>query len=87
MQFPVRSHCNLDLIDCRRRLAAEGDSVIADDVDAHGWVLLVDSAAVPPVTSLTLSSPTKATPFRIMPGRRLASSEHRIARPRTCDLR
>ena len=24
------------------RLAAEGDSVIADDVDAHEWVLLID---------------------------------------------
>jgi hypothetical protein len=35
---------NLAVIDCRRRLAAEGDSVIANDVDAHWWGLLLASA-------------------------------------------
>jgi hypothetical protein len=30
--------------DCGRRLAAESDSVIANDVDAHGWGLLFASA-------------------------------------------
>jgi hypothetical protein len=34
--------------DCRRRLAAQRDSVVADDIDAHEWVLLIDPPAVPP---------------------------------------
>src|SRR6267378_5989068 len=38
MQFLVGCDDNLALIDCGRWLAAEGDSVIADNVDAHGWV-------------------------------------------------
>src|SRR6267143_3417180 len=38
MQFLVGCDDNLALIDCGRWLAAEGDSVIANDVDAHGWV-------------------------------------------------
>src|SRR5207253_8371329 len=45
VQFLVRSDGNLTLIHCGRRFAAERDSVIADDVDAHGWVLLIDPAA------------------------------------------
>jgi hypothetical protein len=39
------------------------------------------------VNPLTLSPPAKATPFRIMPWRSSARFEHRIARPRTRDLR
>src|SRR5215470_14969631 len=69
------------------RLAAQRDSVIADNVNAHGWVLLIDPATVPPVTPLTLSLPVKATAFRIIPWRCSARFEHRIARPRTRDLR
>jgi len=42
---------------------------------------------VPPVTPLTLSLPVKATAFRIIPWRCSARFEHRIARPRTRDLR
>src|SRR3984893_17194461 len=44
MQLLARSDCNFALIHCSRRLAAEGDSVIANDVDAHRWVLLVEPA-------------------------------------------
>src|SRR6266403_1787460 len=57
------------------------------DVDAHGWVLLIDPAAVPPVTPLTLSTPTKASLFPIMLWRCLAGSEHGITQPRPHDLR
>ena len=35
----------LALIHCGRRFAVERDSVIANDVDAHRWVLLIDPAA------------------------------------------
>jgi Zinc-binding dehydrogenase len=66
VQFLIRSDGNLAVIECGRRLATQRDSVVADDVNAHGWVLLIDPAAVPPVTPLTLSSPTKATLFRII---------------------
>jgi hypothetical protein len=44
MQFLVRCDDNLALIHRGRRLAAEGDAVIANDVDAHGWGLLVAPA-------------------------------------------
>src|SRR5215813_13885735 len=37
VQFLVRGDGNLALIHCRRRLAAQRDSIIADDVDAHEW--------------------------------------------------
>jgi hypothetical protein len=70
------------LLTAAGRLAAQRDSVIADNVIAHEWVLLIDPAAAPPVTPLTLSSPTKATPFRIIPWHCSARFEHRIARPR-----
>ena len=40
VQFLVRCDDNLALTDYGRRLAAEGDSVIANDVNAHGWDLL-----------------------------------------------
>jgi transposase len=40
VQFLVRRDDNLALIHCRRPLAAESDSVIANDVDAHGCGLL-----------------------------------------------
>ena len=45
MQILLRSDGNLTLIHCGWRLAAERDPVIADDIDAHGWVLLIDPAA------------------------------------------
>ena len=38
------------VIDGGRGLAAQRDSVIADDVDAHGWVLLMTRQRLPPVT-------------------------------------
>ena len=41
VQFLVRSDGNLALIHCARRFAAQRDSVIGDDVDAHEWVLLI----------------------------------------------
>src|SRR5437868_5302123 len=44
VQFLVRRDDNLALIRCGRRLAAEGDSVTTNDVDAHGWGLLFASA-------------------------------------------
>ncbi|HJY51603.1 MAG TPA: hypothetical protein VJ349_23630, partial [Stellaceae bacterium] len=44
MKLLARCYRYLALIHCRRRLAAEGDSVIANDVDAHGWGLLIDLA-------------------------------------------
>jgi hypothetical protein len=43
-QLRTRSDRNLALIDCGRWLTAEGDSGIANDVDAHGWVLLLEPA-------------------------------------------
>ena len=36
------------VIDCRRRLAAQRDPVVANNIDAHEWVLLIGPAAVPP---------------------------------------
>ena len=48
VQLLVRCNGNLAVIDCRRRLTAQGDPVVADNVDAHEWVLLIDPAAVPP---------------------------------------
>ena len=48
LQLLIRGDGNLAVIDCRRRLAAQRDSVAADDVDAHEWVSLFDPAAVPP---------------------------------------
>src|SRR5580700_8481445 len=46
VQLLVRCNGNLAVIDCRRRLAAQRDSVVADDIYAHEWVLLIDPAAV-----------------------------------------
>src|ERR1700738_143872 len=43
-------------------------------------------AGAPPVTPLTLSSPTKATLFRIMSWRCWATFEHGIAQPNPRDL-
>jgi hypothetical protein len=45
VQFRFRRDGNLAVIDSGRGLPAQRDSVIADDVDAHGWVLLNDPAA------------------------------------------
>src|SRR5690349_7563708 len=50
MQFLFGSDGNLTLIYCGRRLAAQRDPVSADDVDAHGWVLLIHPAAAAAVT-------------------------------------
>src|SRR4029077_9329018 len=47
-QLLIRGDGNLAVIECRRRLAAQRDSVVADDVDALEWVSLFDPAAVPP---------------------------------------
>jgi hypothetical protein len=44
VQFLIRTDHYLTLIDRRRRLAAQPDSVIADDVNAHDWVLLRNPA-------------------------------------------
>jgi N-methylhydantoinase A len=48
MQLLIRGDGNLAIIECRRRLAAQRDSVATDDVDAHEWVSLFNPAAVPP---------------------------------------
>src|SRR5215510_9353461 len=50
MQILLRSDGNFTLIHCGWRLAAQRNSVIADDVNAHGWVLLIDPRRLPPVT-------------------------------------
>src|SRR5215472_756431 len=71
MQFLLRGDGNLALIHCRRRLAAQRDSIIADDVDAHGRVLrVVTRGRYRGGPTLTLSSPSKATLFRIILWRR-----------------
>src|SRR6516162_9109763 len=81
VQFLFRRDGKLALTDCSRRLAAQRDSIVADDVDAHGWGLLADPAATAAGDpTLTLSSPTKATLFRIMLWRCYATAEHGIAR-------
>src|SRR5262249_61935967 len=67
------------LIDCGRRLAAQRDPVIADDVNAHEWVLLSHPTAGAAGDPLTLSSAAKATSFRIILWRCWAPSEHGIA--------
>ena len=45
VQLLIRGDGNLAVIECRRRLAAQRDPVIADNVNAHGWVILIDPAA------------------------------------------
>ena len=45
VQFLVRSDGDLALIEYCRCLAEQPDSIIADDIDAHGWVLLAGPAA------------------------------------------
>src|ERR1700751_1644432 len=42
MQLLVRCNGNLAVIKYRRRPAAQRDPVVADDIDAHDWVLLID---------------------------------------------
>src|SRR4051794_34876637 len=54
VQLLVRCNGNLAVIDCRRRLAAQRDSVVADDIDAHEWVLLIDPTATPPSSTHAL---------------------------------
>src|SRR6202035_4022861 len=48
VQLLIRCNRNLAVVDCCRRRAAQRDPVIANDIDAHKWVLLIDPAAVPP---------------------------------------
>src|SRR6202030_4846899 len=48
VQLLIRCNGNLAVVDCCRRRAAQRDPVIANDIDAHEWVLLIDPAAVPP---------------------------------------
>src|SRR5215472_888216 len=67
VQLLFRRDRNLAVIDCGWCLAAERDPVIADDIDAHWWVLLVcPRGGCRQRPTLTLSSPTKATLFRII---------------------
>src|SRR5207302_11236439 len=54
VQLLVRCNGNLAVIDCRRRLAAQRDFVVADDIYAHKWVLLIDPAATPPSSTHAL---------------------------------
>jgi hypothetical protein len=71
----------------RRRLAAEGNSIIANDVDAHRWGLLFASAQCRRWTTLTLSSRGKAALFRRILWRCSATAEHEIAQPKPRDPR
>src|ERR1700730_5065581 len=47
-QLLVRCNGKLAVIECRPRYTAKRDPVVADDIDAHEWVLLIDPAAAPP---------------------------------------
>src|SRR6202040_3425372 len=87
VQLLVGCNGNLAVIDCRRRLAAQRDSVVADDINAHEWGAPDRPGGGSAVTPLTLSSPTKASLFPIILWRCLAGSEHGITRPRPHDLR
>jgi hypothetical protein len=65
LQFLLRSDGDLALSHCGQWLSAQRNSVIANHVDAHGgfsWLIPRPVAAGDP---LTLSLPTKATPFWI----------------------
>src|SRR6516162_74109 len=76
VQSFLRRDDNLALADCGRRLAAQRDAVIADDVGAHGgfsWLVRRPAAAGAP---LTLSSPPKATLLWIILWRCCAAAEH-----------
>jgi len=44
MQFLLRHDGNLAIVRCGRCLSAQRDSVVADDVNAHEWVLLIAPA-------------------------------------------
>src|SRR5262249_23120682 len=45
VQFLIRSDDDLAVIEGRGRLAGQRDSVIANDIDTHGWSLLIDPTA------------------------------------------
>src|SRR5260221_7576432 len=77
----IRCNGNLAVIDCRGRLAAQRDSVVADDIDAREWVLLIDPAAVPPRPH------SRSLRFWIILWRCWAAIEHGITRSRSHDLR
>src|SRR5215472_4366546 len=62
-------------------LAAQRDTITADNVNAHGWVLLLVLRPAAAGSPLTLSSPTEATLLWIIFWRCWAPSEHGIAHP------
>src|ERR1700739_4548698 len=88
MQFVVRRDGNLAVIDCGRRLAAQRNPVIADDVDAHWWVLLIGpaTAAAGDPHSRSLRRPKPVYSGLIL-WRCWATAEHGIAQPKPCSLR
>src|SRR5205085_6016941 len=79
VQSFLRGDDNLALIHCGWRLAAQRDSVMANDVDAHGGFSWLVPRPLPRMTPLTLSLLAKATPFRIILWRCCAPAVHRIA--------
>jgi hypothetical protein len=87
VQFLVRSNDDLALIDCGQRPAAQGDSVIANDVNAHGWVLLVGPAAVPPVTHTHALFADQSQSILDNLWHCWATAEHGIAQSKPRDLR
>src|SRR6516225_9240504 len=76
VQFFLRSDDNLALTVCGRRLAAQRDAVITDDVGAHGWFSWLVRRHAAAGAPLTLSSPPKATPLWIILWRCCAAAEH-----------
>src|SRR6267378_3194378 len=83
MQLLIRCNGNLADIDCRGRLAAQRNSVIPDDIDAHEWVLLIDPGAVPPVTHTHALFAEESQSIRDNLVACRATAEHGTARPRT----
>src|SRR5580693_6218060 len=81
VQLLVRCNGNFAVVDCCRRRAAQRNSVVPDDIDAHEWGAPDRPGGGSAVTPLTLSSPTKATPFPIILWRCWAGSEHGITQP------
>src|SRR6516165_6061710 len=83
MQFLIRSDDDLALIEGRRRLARQRDSVIANDIDTHGWGLLIDptagAAGDPHSRSLCRAKPVYSGQSY---GNYWARAEHSMAQPR-----
>src|SRR6516165_3740965 len=86
MQFLVRGDGNLAVIDCGRRLAAQRDSVIADDVDPHGSVLLIDpgggAASDPHTRSLRRPKPVHSGQSCVLLGQNGWIAVPGLTRPR-----